>query len=285
MHQIVAKSILSKVKNDSFFGLTYNMNLYRGCQHACIYCDSRSDCYKIENFAQPSIKINAINLLEKELARTKIKGTIGFGSMNDPYMPLESRYRLSRKALEIISKKHFPIHIITKSNLVIEDINLIKEISKTYAAISFSFTTADDYIAKVTEPFAPSPSLRFEAINELAKKGIYTGITLMPVLPFINDNEKSVNDIVEKAHKYGAKYIIPYFGVTLRKGSREFFFKKLDANFTGVREKYENHFENKYFCDSLDAKQLYSFFYKRCFELGIDTKMKFYQKEEQLKLF
>jgi DNA repair photolyase len=212
IRKIQAKTVLSKVKgNDNWFGLTYNMNLYRGCQHACIYCDSRSTCYQLGDLSDIRYKENAIEILTKELRSKKVRGTIGFGSMNDPYMPVERKMGLTRNALKVVSYYKFPVHIITKSNLVIRDIDLLKEISKIYAAISFTITTADDELAKKIEPAAPSPSERFEAIRELNKKGIYAGITLMPVLPYINDTEQHIQLLMDKAIESGAKYIIPFF--------------------------------------------------------------------------
>ena len=129
---INAISILSRVKSDDYFGLTYNMNLYRGCQHGCIYCDSRSKCYQLGELSHIRYKENAILLLEKELVRKRIKGTIGFGSMNDPYMPAEKKMGLTRKALELLLKYRFPLHLITKSDLVLRDLELLKQISKIY---------------------------------------------------------------------------------------------------------------------------------------------------------
>ncbi|MEA3446132.1 MAG: radical SAM protein [Bacteroidota bacterium] len=185
---ITAKGILSALKNgpDPWFGISYNMNLYRGCQHQCIYCDSRSECYQIENFADILIKENAIELLAKALRNKRKKGTIGTGSMNDPYMPIEEKTYLTQQALKTIRHFRFPVHILTKSDLVLRDADIIKEISRVYAAVSFTITTADDNLSRITEPGAPESSKRFTAIKELSAKGIYTGIMLMPVLPFIS---------------------------------------------------------------------------------------------------
>ncbi|HBN05534.1 MAG TPA: radical SAM protein, partial [Bacteroidales bacterium] len=168
---IQAKSILSKLSHtDLWFGISYNMNLYRGCQHGCIYCDTRSECYGINDISQIRIKENAIELLQKELSSKRMqKATIGTGSMNDPYMPIEKEIRLTRKALELINKYKYPVHIITKSNLVERDVDLLEEISKTYSAVSFTITTFDDKLSNIIEPFAPSTSLRFKAIETLAK--------------------------------------------------------------------------------------------------------------------
>jgi len=286
--KIQAKSILSKVKgNDSWFGLTYNMNLYRGCQHACIYCDSRSTCYQLGELSDIRYKENAIELLTKELQGKKLRGTIGFGSMNDPYMPVERKMELTRKALEAVSYYKFPVHIITKSNLVVRDVDLLSKISKIYAAISFTITTADDELAKIIEPAAPSPSERFEAIRELNKKGIYTGITLMPVLPFINDTTHHIQQLIEKALDSGVKYIIPFFGLTLREGSREYFYSQLDKFFEGIKEKYVEAFGLSYSCNSPNADILYKLLYNEMSKYNVPKRMKFYTTEvpSQLKLF
>ncbi|HEY4788958.1 MAG TPA: radical SAM protein, partial [Bacteroidales bacterium] len=193
---IEAKTILAHVKQgpDNIFGLKYNMNLYRGCQHGCIYCDSRSKCYQLGELSDIRIKENALLLLEKELKSKRERGTIGFGSMNDSYMPIEKTEELTRKTLQLALRYRFPIHIITKSNLVVRDIDILKEISKIYAAISFTITTADDRLSKLIEPNAPVSSLRFDAIRTLSEAGIYTGITLMPVLPFITDEQDNLPD-------------------------------------------------------------------------------------------
>jgi len=287
MEEIQAKSILSKVKNDHYFGLTYNMNLYRGCQHACIYCDSRSTCYQLGELSHIRFKGNAIEMLAKELSKKKLKGTIGFGSMNDPYMPVENNLKLTRRALEVVAKYHFPVHIITKSNLVTRDIDLLKQISKVYAAISFTITTANDDLAKIIEPNAPLPSARFEAIKFLSENNIYCGITLMPILPFINDSNEQIEDLVNKAITSGVKYIIPFFGLTLRDGSREYFYKQLDKSFPEMKEKYEKKFGLSYNCNSPNADGLYKMVYQKLKDNKIAKKMEFYKPNlpEQLSLF
>ena len=237
--EIQAKTILNHVKQpDTYFGLKYNLNLYRGCQHQCIYCDSRSECYQIENFADIHVKVNAIDLLADALPRKRVRGTIGFGSMNDPYMPLEREYQLCRRALEVIAKHQFPVHIITKSDLVLRDIELLKEINQVYAAVSFTITAADDELAKQTEPGAPPSSARFAAMRQLADAGIHTGVTMMPILPFIGDTEENITRLVELAHQNGASYILPWFGMSLRAGSRDWYYDQLDQRFPGIKQKY-----------------------------------------------
>src|SRR5512136_395368 len=188
--EIQAKVLLSSSKHpDPWFGIRYTMNLYRGCQHQCIYCDSRSECYQIEEFSDILVKANAIEVLRKELAHKRIKGTIGTGSMNDPYMPLEAERRLTRQALEVIAEFRFPVHVITKSDLVLRDMDLLKEISRVYAAVTFTITTYDDGLSKMLEPGAPVSSRRLAAMQTLSAAGILTGVALMPVLPFIEDTE------------------------------------------------------------------------------------------------
>jgi len=278
---IEAKSILSKLKgNDPYFGTTYNMNLYRGCQHGCIYCDTRSECYGINDISTISVKKNALDLLAKELSsKRKSKATIGTGSMNDPYMPVEKETELVRKALQIIASKKYPVHIITKSNLVERDTDILQDISKIYAAVSFTITCADDVLSQKTEPFAPKTSERFKAMELLANKGIYTGVTLMPVLPFINDNLENIETIIKKAKESGANYINAMFGVTLRKGSREYFYNALDKNFPGTKENYQNRFAEQYECFSPRYKILQEKLNELSDKLKIDTRMKFYKPE------
>jgi DNA repair photolyase len=286
---IQAKTILSHIKSgtDTWFGLRYNMNLYRGCQHGCIYCDSRSLCYQLGELSDIRIKENAIELLEKELKSKRNKGTIGFGSMNDPYMPIEKSEELTRKALALVSKYRFPIHIITKSNLVVRDIDLLKKISEVYAAITFTITTADDKMSLLIESGAPVSSSRFSAMEQLSREGIYTGITLMPVLPFITDDFKNLKDIAIKAKENGAGYILVAMGMTIREGQREHYYNELDKKFPGIKERYIQAYGNNYQCNAPEADKLWSQFKVFCDSLSIPLKMKFYQPivYNQLSLF
>jgi DNA repair photolyase len=251
------------------------MNLYRGCQHQCIYCDSRSDCYQIEGFDHDVlVKANAIELLRRELVGKRVVGTIGTGSMNDPYMPLETEVRLTRHALEVVAEFGFPVHAITKSDLVARDLDLLKEIGrKTYAAVTFTVTTADDALSKRLEPGAPVSSRRLAALRTLSRDGLLTGITLMPVLPFIEDSEENVRQIVTLAAKNGARYILPAFGMTLRDRQRTYFFDKLDRLFPGLRPRYEKAFGERYSASVQNPGRLGKVFNDLCREYGIATKM------------
>lgn len=280
IHKIQAKTLLSKSKRpDPWFGCLYNMNIYRGCEHQCIYCNSRSECYQIENFADVLVKINAVERIQDELPRKRTKGTICFGAMSDTYTKSEQKFRLTRGCLEVIAKHKFPIHIVTKSNCVVRDIDLLKKISEVYAAISFTITTTDDELAKKLEPGAPLPSQRLDAMKQLADAGIYTGVTLMPVLPFIEDNKENIYDIVEKSAAAGAQYFIPGFGVTLRDRQRKYFYDKLDVHFPGVAERYRKTFGNKYSAASPHTKKLWISFQKLAQDHNIPTKISVFQPE------
>ncbi len=288
IHEIQAKVLLAHVHQpEPWFGLKYNMNIYRGCQHQCIYCDSRSECYQIENFNDVLVKVNAIDLLRKELPRKRVKGTIGTGSMSDPYLPLEAQRDLTGQALQVIAAHHFPVHIITKSDLVLRDLEVLQQISQVYAAVTFTITTADDSLAKKLEPGAPPPSARLRAMQELAKRGILTGVTMMPILPFIEDTQENITQVVTLARGSGASYIIPSFGVTLRDRQREYYYAKLDQHFPGLRKDYEQRFGNQYFAPARNLPELGAYFHNLCQEVGLQMAIPQFtpQKNEQLRLF
>ena len=264
------------------------MNLYRGCQHRCIYCDSRSQCYGIDRFDQDVlVKTNAIDLLRDELSRKRVKGTIGTGSMNDPYMPIEKHEKLTQRALEAIALFRFPVHVLTKSDLVLRDMAIIQQISQTYAAVSFTITTADDELGKKMEPGAPKPSARLKAIEQLAAKGIYTGVLMMPVLPFLQDNEDNIRTLVKRAADSGAQYILASFGVTLRDRQRVYFYQELDKRFPGVSQQYMKAFGGDYFAPVQNYENLKAAFKEACAEVGMARRIEPYNKKEakQLSLF
>jgi len=273
-----ARVLLSHVKQpDDWFGLKYNMNLYRGCQHRCIYCDSRSACYRLDNFDRDvMIKANAIALLRKELSSKRVKGTIGTGSMNDPYMPLEAEVNLTGRALAVIAEFRFPVHVLTKSDLVLRDLDTLCQINRIRAAVSFTITTADDELGRRLEPGAALVSDRFRAMKVLADHGIQTGVTMMPILPFIEDNEENVRQIVEQAHAHGASYIIPRFGMSLRDRQRAHYYDRLDELFPGLRRRYERTFGDQYACASPHAGRLAEVFNELCERYAIATHMEAY---------
>lgn len=268
---IRAKAILARTADpNGWFSARYNMNLYRGCEHRCIYCDSRSDCYQIGDFDHELlVKVNAIELLEKELPRKRIKGTISTGAMTDPYTPAENEYRLTRQALELIDRFGFGVHVTTKSDLITRDLDVLSRISRVRASVSFTLTTTDDDLARKVEPGAPSPSRRLEAMARLTEAGIRVGVDMMPILPFIEDTEENILPIVRRAAEVGAKYIFPAFGTTMRSGSREYFYDRLDALFPGLRARYELTFRDRYECPSPYRGRLKQVFTDECRRLGL----------------
>jgi DNA repair photolyase len=286
---IRAKTLLSPIKpgTDSWFGLRYNLNLYRGCQHGCIYCDSRSTCYGIKNFSDILIKENALELLEREIRSKRERGTIGFGSMNDPYMPLEKELKITRQALEILCRHRFPIHIITKNNLVVRDVDILREISRVYAAISITITTTDDALSELIEPGAPVSSERFKALRKLSENGIYCGITLMPVLPFLTDQPENIEKLVRMAKESGARYILAAMGMTMREGQREYFYRQLDQKFPGIKDRYVQFFGMQYSCNASNHNKLRQVYDTTCRSLSMPQQMKFYEnlKPKQMRLF
>ncbi|GAA0084605.1 radical SAM protein [Clostridium sp. CTA-7] len=294
MDYIPAKSIISGYReNNNWFGFNYNMNIYKGCSHGCIYCDSRSECYGIDNFDIVRIKENALDTIRKELKSKRKKGVVATGAMSDPYNPFENKFLLTRNALEIINGNGFGVAIATKSDLITRDIDILQSIKKHSPILcKITITTADDELCKRIEPNVVVTSKRFEAIRKLSNAGIYTGILLMPILPFINDTEENIINIVRMAKENGAKFIYPAFGVTLRANQRNYFFDRLDESFPNIKEKYIKNFGNEYMCASLKAKKLYKIFVNECNKLGLLYKMSdiiySYKKEynnEQLSLF
>ena len=281
--EIQTKGILNPIQGeDDWFGLSYNMNLYRGCEHQCIYCDSRSTCYRIESFNdEVLVKTNALSLLEETLPRKRKIGFIGFGSMNDPYTYAEKRYGLTGRALTLAAKYRFPVHIITKSDLVLKDKETLISINQVKARVSFTVTTADDALAKILEPGAPTPSRRLAAMKQLSEAGIETGVLMMPILPFIEDSPQNVLDVVEAAAANGADYIIPSFGVTIREGQREYFYDQLDRHFPGLRQKYEQTFGEQYFCEAQNRHRLEKIFKDACEEYGLATQVSSYPKKSK----
>ncbi len=294
MEFIPAKTIISGyAEHNTWFGNNYNINIYKGCCHGCIYCDSRSECYRIDDFDIVRAKKDAIALINKELKSKKRTGVIGTGAMSDPYNPFEKQYSLTRGALELINIHGFGASIATKSDLIIRDIDILKKIKNhSPVLIKITITTCDDLLCRKIEPFVATSSKRFSAIKELSDNGIFAGILLMPVLPFLEDNEDNISGIVNLAYENGAKFIYPAFGVTLRQNQRDWYYKKLDETFPGIKQKYIHQFGNNYECRSPKAKVLWQLFQRECDKFGILYKMediiqayKQEYKENQLSLF
>jgi DNA repair photolyase len=275
MEFIPAKTIISGYRaNSTWFGNNYNMNIYKGCSHGCIYCDSRSECYQVENFDEVRAKENALVLIEQELKSKRRRGIIGTGAMSDPYNPFEKEFKLTRGALELIDRYGFGISIATKSDLISRDIDILKAISAhSPVIVKMTITTADDKLCKKIEPNVAASSKRFAAIKKLSGEGIFVGILLMPLLPYIEDTEENISSIIKLAHESGAKFIFPAFGVTLRQNQRAWYYGKLDEHFPSLKEKYIKNYGSAYECHSSKAKELWALFQVECDRRGILYKM------------
>ena len=295
MDFIPTKTILSKEKYGAdWYGIDYKMNLYRGCSHGCIYCDSRSNCYHIDNFDVPKGKLNSLEILEQELKKKKDHGVVGIGSMSDTYNPQEIKYEITRGALKLLSKYNFGVSIDTKSDLILRDLDLLKEINaKNNVIIKFTITTPNDELSKIIEPGVCPSSKRFKAIKTLSDNGIFVGIMMNPVLPFITDNEEDIKKLVHLAYQNGAKFIHTYMSMTLRENQRDYYYEKLDKYFPNMKDKYMKYYENRYNCPVSNYKRLYKVFTDECNKYGILYNMKdiikAYKKEikdsEQIRLF
>ncbi|MCL2839201.1 MAG: radical SAM protein [Defluviitaleaceae bacterium] len=273
---MTAKHMVFKNKSpNQWFGLDFNMNIYRGCSHGCIYCDSRSDCYHVTNFDIVKPKENALEIIRDDLRRKVKTGVIGTGAMSDPYNPLEKDLKLTRNALELINAFGFGASLTTKSAGIARDADILQDIkSHSPTIIKFSITTADDDLCKKLEPHTSITSERFTALQTLAHHDIFCGVLIIPMLPFVTDTEENIIRILRMAKDSGAKFVYTYMGMTLRKGSREYFYNQLNTIFPDVKEKYEKRYGIRYSCNSPRAKKLWSVFTSECEKLGLLYDMK-----------
>ncbi len=248
------------------------MNLYRGCTHGCIYCDSRSNCYQMNHeFEDIEVKENAIELLENTLRRKRKRCMIGTGSMSDPYMPLEAQLEYTRKALLLIEKYGFGATLITKSDRVLRDLDILKRINqKTKAVVQMTLTTADEALCKLIEPNVSTTKQRFEALKILRDNNIPTVVWLCPVLPYINDTEDNIRRILDMCVAAKVRGIICFgMGLTLREGNREYFYRQLDKSFPGLKERYIREYGNQYVINSPKSAELMRLFHRTCEQNGI----------------
>ena len=263
MHYKDAKSILSA---------TNGMNLYRGCTHGCIYCDSRSACYQMEHdFEDVEVKRNAPELLEDALRRKRSRCMIGTGSMCDPYLPLERTERLTRRCLEIIDRHGFGVSVLTKSDLILRDMDLLERINeKTKAVVCTTFTTFDESLCRIVEPNVCTTRARFEMLKTMREHGIHTGVWLCPILPFLNDTEENLRGLLGYCFDAGVEVIINFgMGVTLRDGDWQYFYAQLDHHFPGMKEQYIRTFGDRYDCPSPNAARLTAIFREECQAHGV----------------
>ncbi len=287
MHYVTAKGLLS-ARN--------GMNLYRGCQHGCIYCDARSACYGMDHaFEDIEVKENAIALLESALKAKRKPCMIGTGAMSDPYIPLETQLQITRKALELIERYGFGVAVQTKSARILRDLELLERIhSRTKAVVQMTLTTHDEALCCLIEPNVSTTQERVAALKQFRNVGIPTVVWLSPILPFINDTEENIQKILEDCIDAGVKGILCFgMGLTLRTGNREYFYAQLDRKFPGLKEQYIRFYGNAYELPSPRSRQLFQLFHERCEAHGIwhDNNRifrymsQFEEKNTQLSLF
>ncbi len=267
MRYIEAKTIIQS---------NHNFNLYRGCTHGCIYCDARSDCYQVGDFENVAVKKDALSILASELSKKRKKSILTTGAMSDPYVHIEKQLLLMKETLNLVYKYGFGISVLTKSTLILRDLEMYKKINEAHKAIvQLTITTADDALAKIIEPHVALPSERFDALKQFSDAKITTGIWMTPILPFINDTIDNIKRIVENASASGVSFIVSFgMGTTIRAGSREYFYEQLDKSFPTLKNKYIHTFKDKYICDSPNAKTLTKVFESLCEHFGILYKQK-----------
>ena len=248
------------------------MNIYRGCSHGCIYCDSRSSCYQFTHpFEDIEVKRNAPELLEKTLKSKRKKCMIGTGAMSDPYMHIEKDLCLTRKCLEIIHQYGFGLAIQTKSDMILRDIDLLDKINRSAkCVVQMTLTTYDDDLCAILEPNVCNTKRRIEVLEMMRERDIPTIVWLTPILPFINDTEENIKAILDECIRVGVKGIICFdMGLTLRDGDREYYYAALDKHFQGMKKRYIERYGNSYELPSPNAKKLMSIFRKTCRDNGM----------------
>ena len=263
MHFVKAKGILSSDNG---------INLYRGCLHGCIYCDSRSSCYQMNHgFEDVEVKENALQLLEHALKTRRKRCMIGTGAMTDPYIPPERELRLTRGALELIGRYGFGAAVLTKSDLVLRDLELLAEInSRTKAVVQMTLTTYDDELCRILEPNVSVTSKRIAALKAFREAGVPTVVWLSPILPYINDTRENMEGLLESCIDAGVKGILCFnMGLTLREGNREYFYRQLDRHFPGLKGRYIREFGNRYEINSPRNRELMGLFHRYCEKAGI----------------
>lgn len=263
MHFVDAKALLS-ARN--------GFNLYRGCMHGCIYCDSRSACYRIEHaFEDVAVKRNAPELLDAALRAKRRPCMLGTGSMCDPYLPLEKELRLTRRCLEIIANRGFGLSVLTKSDLILRDMELLCKINRqAKCVVQMTLTTWDAALCGALEPNVCNTQRRLEALRAFHAAGIATIVWLCPILPFLNDTEENLRALLAACAEAGVYGIITFgFGVTLREGGREYFYRALDARFPGLKDEYVRRYGNAYVCESPNSARLTEILRRDCARYGI----------------
>lgn len=263
MHYAEVKGILSSDNG---------MNLYRGCSHGCIYCDSRSKCYNMNHdFEDIEVKSNALELLENALRRKRKRCMIGTGAMTDPYIPLDHRLQHTRKALLLIEKYGFGVALQTKSSRVLRDLDVLKRINeKTKAVVQITLTTADDTLCRIIEPNVSTTRERFDALKTLRDAGIPTVVWLCPILPYINDTQENIRAILDMCVEAKVRGVLCFgMGVTMREGNREYFYRQIDRHFPNLKQRYIREFGNNYVVNSPKNNELMKLYHRTCSDNGI----------------
>lgn len=295
MEWIEAKSLLQRVSYDPafWFGMDYTVNAYRGCCHGCIYCDSRSERYRINHFDTVRGKIGFDDLFPRELSRQK-RGFVGMGAMSDPYNPLEKKYLLTQKALKAIQKANFAVGVTTKSPLVVRDTAIYQQLSSGLGAvIKMTITCAEDNDSRRFEPHVAPSSDRFAALEKLSAAGVCTGVLILPVLPFLTDKAENILKIIDRAADAGAAFVYMQPGMTLRDRQAIHYMERIAEIDSGLPKRYAQEFGRSYQCSSPAAQELLMLQQERCQERGLRSKMEdivpLYKKTEkkpkQRKLF
>ncbi|MCF7886701.1 MAG: radical SAM protein [Candidatus Marinimicrobia bacterium] len=295
--EIEAKSILRKMnKIDSWFLCVSGMNIYRGCEHACVYCDGRTEKYQVagEFGEEITVKRNAAELLQEELQKYSNKSgliMIG-GGVGDSYQPAEKDYKLTRQILEIIKAHKLPIHILTKSTLVLRDIDIIKELNAaTKVIVSMSFSSVDDELSELLEPGVAPPSARLAALQEFKNAGISCGMYLMPTIPYITDTPQKIEECFQKASQLDLDFIV-YTGLTLKEGrQKQFFYKFLERHYPELIDQYDDLYQegNKWGSPNQDYSESFGHFlltlsqkYKMPLRLPIDLVSPYLTPKDQV---
>lgn len=286
MHKVQAKGILNADNG---------MNVYRGCTHGCVYCDARSDCYQMDHaFEDVEVKENAPELLDAALRSKRRRCMIGTGAMSDPYLHLEKELKITRRCLEIIHKNGFGVTVLTKSDMILRDIELLASINENArAVVQMTLTTADEELCRIVEPNVCATARRAEVLCEMKKRGIPTVVWLTPLLPFINDTEENVRALVRICAEAGVRGIVTFgMGMTLRGGDREYFYAQLDRRFPGLKQQYISTYGNAYELASPNAARLWTVFDEECARYGIENDprrvfeyLREFPQPEQLSLF
>ncbi|MDN5204832.1 radical SAM protein [Fulvivirgaceae bacterium BMA10] len=241
------RSVLNKKKFiDHWFWSRYTLNPYNGCMFGCIYCDARSEHYHMpEDFEnQILIKKGIGDLLDTRIsrARTLKPDVVVIGGVTDPYQPAETKYRNTRQCLAILKKHQYPVHIITKSDLVLDDIALLQEIAQqTWSTVSFTITTTNPKIAKFLEVRSPSPARRLAAIEKIKAKTpqIQVGALVIPVVPFLTDSDIQLEDVVRSVKDSGADFLLFGGAMTMRNLQASWYLKHIQKSYPELMHKYE----------------------------------------------